>query len=107
MVQPVESFVNTAPSQTMPGATPLRMILDFEFNQATGTYQQVNVEVVAASDPITGLPVRLATAEQMEDLLVTMRALLRCEVAVLNELSGRETKYDIDDFLSQEDEGSG
>ena len=107
MTQPVESSFNTAPSQTMPGATPLRMQLVFEYNQATGTYQQVNVEVVSVDDPATGLPVRLATSEQMEDLLITTRALLRCMVQVANLLGNPERNYELEDFLSQEDEGSG
>jgi cytochrome c-type biogenesis protein CcmH/NrfG len=104
MTQPVESVVNTAPSQTMPGATPLRMILTFEYNASTGTYQQVNVEVVATADPLTGLPARLATSEQMDDVIKLLRANLQAQVSILNQLGAPETQYDADDFLNHIDE---
>lgn len=104
MTQPVENSVYVAPNQTMPGAQPIRQILQLEFNPATGVFTQVNTEVVAAADPMTGLTVRLATSEQMEDVIKLLRANLQAQVALLNELGGRETSYSEDDFMNQTEE---
>jgi hypothetical protein len=97
---PVESAIPA-------GTYQVRQLVTYQYDPITNTYQQVNTEVITASDPLTGLPVRGATADQMEDLLHTNRALLRATVALLNELSGRETAYSPDDFLSMEEEGDG
>jgi hypothetical protein len=99
---------NAVPPEGAVGATAgaqIRQTQTFQYDPATNTYILVNTEVVALSDPATGMTIRPATAEQMNDLLCTMRALLRCETAVLNELSGRETSYDAEDFMNEE-EGS-
>jgi hypothetical protein len=105
VTQPVENSVYVAPSQTIPGAVPIRQILTLEFNPATGVFTQVNTEVVAVADPLTSLTVRLATSEQMEDVIKLLRANNRALVALLNELGGRETAWDEDDFLNAAEEG--
>ena len=89
----------------MPGAQPIRQILTLEWNESLGVFTLVNNEVVAAMDPATGLTVRLATSEQMDDLLKLMRANHTVLIRILNELSGRETNVDEDDVLNAAEDG--
>jgi hypothetical protein len=42
----------------------------------------------------------------MEDLLLLMRANLRVHVAMLNELSGCEGAFEVEDFMNEDGEGS-
>jgi hypothetical protein len=102
---PIESYVAVAPNQTMPGAQPIRQILTLEWNESLGVFTLVNNEVVAAMDPATGLTVRLATSEQMDDLIKLTRANHRVLIAILNELSGRESTMDEDDLLHSPEDG--
>lgn len=104
MTQSAESFIPVSPSVD-PAAPKLRQLLVFEFQPATGTYVQVQNEVVAIMDPQTGLVMRPGSAEGQEEIVSLLRALLRVETMILNELGGRESSYEPDDFIREPEEG--
>ncbi len=101
--QTQESFIGVAPSQTIPGAQNVRQLLVFEFQPATGTYVQVQTEVVVVADPVTGMPAQLATSDQLGDVVGLLRANLRATVTILNEMSAT-TSYTVDEFMREEEE---
>jgi hypothetical protein len=92
-----ESFIAVTPSAA-PGAQNVRQLLLFEFQPATNTYVQVEAEVIIAADPMTGLPVQLATSDQMTEVIQLLRGMLKANVELLNVLS-EQTSYDEDDFI--------
>jgi hypothetical protein len=101
---------NSPPIESAVGASAgsqIRQIVTYEYQPLTNSYVQVSTEVVAVADPLTGMTVRVATAEQMQDAIDLLRALLRCQVETLNRLSEPEGTFAVDDFLSTEEEGSG
>jgi hypothetical protein len=101
-----ESAIPTGSATSSSIPQQLRVLTTFEYQPATGTMQQVSSQVVAAMDARTGLPVQLATYDQMEDMLTLLRALLRIEVTILStmEIDGSQSNYTIDEFLREADE---
>jgi len=103
VTQPAESFIPVSPSVDTT-APKVRQLLVFEFQPATQTYVQVQTEVVALADPLTGLTVRAASEESLDSIALLLRANLRALTAIANELGGRERSYDVDEFYTDAQE---
>ena len=106
--QTQETYVAVAPNQTMPGAQPIRQLLCLEYQPDTNSYILVNTEVVAVADPATGLVVRPSTSDAQEDLIAVMKAILKSNVAILNELAGDNpgstSQFSVEDFMREDQE---